>query len=123
MHAYQSYWFNHAASTRVENHGPKVVVGDLVRVGGWTGPARMGEYEVAVVTADTLGDYTINDVVLPVPGTNTGAIACLLSIFCCYFCLFWFICSRICVRPCVGVGGGFVLILLPRRPLTCLALF
>lgn len=80
LHAYQSLVWNHAASTRWELYGAKVVAGDLVA------DEKPGSEEKEVQEEDAdealyarplseeeaaSGKYTINDVVLPTVGTNT----------------------------------------------------
>ncbi|KAJ1413903.1 Pseudouridine synthase, TruD [Sesbania bispinosa] len=102
VHSYQSYLWNHAASTRVQKYGTKLVLGDLVyckenpsgkntglvgskcddncgdrhdsnsedEVSGDTDEERYGD--VKVVNAEDLnsGCYTIDDIILPMPGSR-----------------------------------------------------
>mgnify|MGYP005988910663 CR=1 FL=1 len=88
MHAYQSYVWNHAASKRWDEHGNKVIAGDLVIAETEATPLIAGQDQdgddiinpvedddEAPVRARPLseeevssGRYTINDIVLPTPG-------------------------------------------------------
>ncbi|XP_062084512.1 multisubstrate pseudouridine synthase 7 [Humulus lupulus] len=105
VHSYQSYLWNHAASTRVQKHGTDhVVVGDLVyckehdiekakeignaeceeedpndtlesheldEISGTDLPEEKKNPVKAVTAEDILnGNYTIDDVVLPLPGSR-----------------------------------------------------
>lgn len=105
VHSYQSYLWNHAASTRVQKYGnDQVVLGDLVFCKGnsyeklmdsaniepedeiysdshdYSNLPEMSEtalpeekiHSVKVVAAEDLlrGEYTIDDVVLPLPGSR-----------------------------------------------------
>ncbi|QHO45512.1 multisubstrate pseudouridine synthase 7 [Arachis duranensis] len=103
VHSYQSFLWNHAASTRVQKYGTEqVVLGDLVyckenptgKVTGIVGPEcdddcgdrydsnieeevsedtqEESNNYVKVVTAEdlNLGCYTIEDVILPMPGSR-----------------------------------------------------
>merc|ERR1719189_1818890 len=55
--AYQSYIWNECVSHRLEKHGYDVVVGDLVRSGD----------DFVLVTKQNKANYSIFDVVLPLP--------------------------------------------------------
>lgn len=86
-HAYQSYLWNKAASKKLQLHGAKVVEGDLVlveepsREEKPSGASALEEVSgeavapaaVHVVTAEDVAGqkYTIDDVVLPVPGSES----------------------------------------------------
>jgi tRNA pseudouridine13 synthase len=85
IHAYQSFVWNEMASVRIERYGKKVVAGDLIVVSRRTDstaeaaasePVEDPDGEAAVVRPLTeeeavSGKYTIFDVVLPLPGTET----------------------------------------------------
>ncbi|KAM4675261.1 pseudouridylate synthase 7 homolog isoform 2-T2 [Discoglossus pictus] len=58
IHSYQSYVWNNMVSKRIEEYGLNVVPGDLVLKGA----------TAIAVDEDTVGSYTINDVVMPLPG-------------------------------------------------------
>lgn len=62
IHAYQSYIWNKMASERLELYGRKVVAGDLVKADG--------DEVVSIATEDTASNYTLEQVVLPLPGYN-----------------------------------------------------
>jgi tRNA pseudouridine13 synthase len=88
LHAYQSYVWNHAASTRWVKHGEKVVKGDLIIVENEAVPLVAGQDQDGDVIINpvedddeapvrarplteeeaTSGRYTIADIVLPTPG-------------------------------------------------------
>lgn len=59
LHAYQSFVWNEILSKRVQLFGLQPVIGDLVI-------AKNGEVEY--VNSENLKFYTIEDVVLPLPG-------------------------------------------------------
>merc|ERR1712228_669074 len=63
VHAYQSYIWNACVSQRVEQHGCKVVVGDVVRTGD-------GRDDFGYVTKGNMAKYRIFDVVLPLPSPD-----------------------------------------------------
>uniref|UniRef100_A0A7S3HDG6 TRUD domain-containing protein n=1 Tax=Spumella elongata TaxID=89044 RepID=A0A7S3HDG6_9STRA len=78
-HAYQSYLWNKATSRRLKLHGANVIVGDLVLVSGSNGASgavaeqNASESSSPVVSVVTVEDvasqrYTMEDVVLPLPG-------------------------------------------------------
>uniref|UniRef100_A0A8C5R5U4 Pseudouridylate synthase 7 homolog n=1 Tax=Leptobrachium leishanense TaxID=445787 RepID=A0A8C5R5U4_9ANUR len=58
IHSYQSYVWNNMVSKRLEEYGLKVVTGDLVQKGASVLPVEEGEID----------RYSINDVVMPLPG-------------------------------------------------------
>lgn len=60
LHAYQSFIWNEATSKRVSSLGLKPCRGDLVMIES-TG-------KVIKLTDENLGQYGIEDVVLPLPG-------------------------------------------------------
>jgi tRNA pseudouridine13 synthase len=71
VHAYQSRVWNEMASLRHRLYGPSVVVGDLVRTSNVdvTDVAnKSDEIKVVVVTDGTLDQFSMTDIVLPLPG-------------------------------------------------------
>ncbi|XP_056429513.1 pseudouridylate synthase 7 homolog isoform X2 [Hyla sarda] len=58
IHSYQSYVWNNMVSKRIEEYGLKVVPGDLVLKGA----------TAIVVDESNIHNYTIHDVVMPLPG-------------------------------------------------------
>ncbi|XP_074644790.1 pseudouridylate synthase 7 homolog [Tubulanus polymorphus] len=71
VHSYQSYVWNNVVSRRIREHGLRLAVGDLVlpvamEIGN--DPARKEKPEPVVVTKENLEQYTIHNVVLPLPG-------------------------------------------------------
>lgn len=72
IHAYQAYVFNKLVTKRVESYGAtKVVEGDLVLK---QGPGmKYDEASIQVATKEDVeaGKWSMEDVVLPVPGTKT----------------------------------------------------
>ncbi|KAJ1893034.1 multisubstrate pseudouridine synthase 7, partial [Kickxella alabastrina] len=68
VHAYQSYVWNTAASRRLQLYGVAgAVPGDLVVEAGDLAPDA-GRVQPVVVTAETAHQYSVYDVVLPLPG-------------------------------------------------------
>jgi tRNA pseudouridine13 synthase len=65
MHAFQSYLFNTAVSERIKAAGRQVVVGDLVRRDRVSGDQAE---EILSITSSNIHEYTLFDVVLPIPG-------------------------------------------------------
>jgi len=66
-HAFQSLLWNRVVTKRIETHGQKVLVGDLV----FKKEADVGESiskEDQVQEVLTPGDWTIHDVLIPIPG-------------------------------------------------------
>lgn len=88
VHAYQSYVWNYMASKRIKEHGMQPIVGDLVVASKSaapcttdTGPQDTVEFisepsrtSVTVVTEELIktGQFTIHDVVLPLPGYDVA---------------------------------------------------
>ena len=64
LHAYQSYVWNMVASERIKLYGLKPTIGDLVY------KTRGDESYKNVIKLDesNIGSYTIDDVILPLPG-------------------------------------------------------
>lgn len=96
VHSYQSLIWNKIASRRVKEFGLKPIEGDLVMKSGETSTYKvlhtyqglpflfwLGN-EVQCLTADDIGNYSIEDVVLPLPGhsitypNNEGTILSLV---------------------------------------------
>ncbi|CAH1427925.1 unnamed protein product [Lactuca virosa] len=73
VHSYQSYLWNHAASMRVQKYGnEEVVLGDLVYYEADALPSEGTCTSVKVVNKEDIlsGNYTVSDVVLPLPGSR-----------------------------------------------------
>ncbi|XP_061178701.1 pseudouridylate synthase 7 homolog [Saccostrea echinata] len=82
LHGYQSYIWNHVASRRLKEFGMVPVVGDLVYKGDLKDVAFKEENQESstngentssrvtptIVTTENLSQYTIQDVLLPLPG-------------------------------------------------------
>lgn len=62
LHAYQSFIWNEATSRRVEIYGLEPVIGDLVRT--------ESNDQIMYITEDNIKNYSIENVVLPLPGYN-----------------------------------------------------
>ncbi|XP_069621197.1 pseudouridylate synthase 7 homolog [Ranitomeya imitator] len=58
VHSYQSYVWNNMVSKRIEEYGLKIVPGDLVLKGA----------TAVVIDESNIHNYTIHDVVMPLPG-------------------------------------------------------
>ncbi|KAM4037551.1 pseudouridylate synthase 7 homolog isoform 2-T2 [Anomaloglossus baeobatrachus] len=58
IHSYQSYVWNNMVSKRIEEYGLKIVPGDLVLKGA----------TAVVIDESNIHNYTIHDVVMPLPG-------------------------------------------------------
>ena len=67
VHSWQSYIWNRTVSWRLETLGPVPVPGDLVYKNS-TPKGHSSKSEVEVVTKETITEYTIHDVLLPLPG-------------------------------------------------------
>lgn len=67
MHSWQSYIWNKVVSWRIKTYGPKPVPGDLVYKEK-TASCHNSKSEVEVITKETLSQYTVHDVLLPLPG-------------------------------------------------------
>ena len=65
LHAYQSYIWNCAVSQRIQKFGFDVLVGDLVSL---EVNSSEDKHAVKTLTAEEVGDYSINDVLMPLPG-------------------------------------------------------
>lgn len=61
LHAYQSFIWNEITSKRVQLFGLKPVIGDLI---------RSNSNEVLYLTKENIELYTIENVVLPLPGNS-----------------------------------------------------
>ena len=59
VHSYQSLVWNRVVTHRIQEHGFQPIPGDLVP-GNGNGPQ--------VLTEETLPQYTLHDVILPLPG-------------------------------------------------------
>ncbi|OHT06878.1 Pseudouridylate synthase 7 like protein [Tritrichomonas foetus] len=64
VHAYQSYLWNHMVSQRIEKHGNQVVVGDYVLDNV---NLTKSEKTAILVTNANINNYSIFDVVIPLP--------------------------------------------------------
>ena len=89
VHSWQSLVWNKIASWRIRELGRKIQIGDIVRkprskmskesesddCGGEDGPEKgcdgsASDSEVEFVTEDNVNFYSIDDVILPLPGWN-----------------------------------------------------
>jgi tRNA pseudouridine13 synthase len=72
LHAYQSFVWNEAVSKRIELFGMTPCVGDLVQpvksLKTRTGDKNADSETVFYITAENIDKFSIEDVVLPLPG-------------------------------------------------------
>ena len=73
VHGYQSFVWNRAATERIQRHGLKPVIGDLVIARDDSAPPTEAAGDdriqhVETVTAENMHLYGIEDIVLPLPG-------------------------------------------------------
>lgn len=73
LHAYQSYIWNEAVSERLNVYSPtQPCIGDLVLVKATAlavdSRGKKEEYQVLVLNEQNISEYSIEDVVLPLPG-------------------------------------------------------
>ena len=68
-HAYQSYIWNKVVSKRIKNHGLKVLKGDLVFKKKDADQISESKEDL-VETVEDQANYTIQDVLIPIPGTK-----------------------------------------------------
>ena len=68
-HAYQSYIWNKVVSKRIKNHGLKVLKGDLVFKKKDVDQISESKEDL-VETVEDQANYTIQDVLIPIPGTK-----------------------------------------------------
>ncbi len=67
VHSWQSYVWNKVVSWRLQVHGHTPIPGDLV-YRERTSSSHTSKAEVDVITRERLSEYTIHDVLLPLPG-------------------------------------------------------
>lgn len=78
MHAYQSLVWNLAVTQRLQRYGPSVIAGDLVLIGNDPAIETVEDNSTAdkpisrarILSADEISQYSIYDVVLPMPGCD-----------------------------------------------------
>ena len=68
-HAYQSYVWNKVVSRRIRTHGVSVIKGDLV-FKNKDAEVEGATKEDLVTTVENVDEFTINDVLIPIPGTK-----------------------------------------------------
>jgi len=67
-HAYQSYIWNSTVSRRLEEHGTKVLEGDLIGCEKTEGRPSFGRVNVRRINTEELSQYSIYDIYIPLPG-------------------------------------------------------
>lgn len=84
LHAYQSYIWNEVVSKRIELYGLKLCVGDLVLPKDKAKRGKNEQINIVRVTEENRDQYSIEDVVLPLPGYNvhypSNQSLCLIQI-------------------------------------------
>lgn len=70
VHSYQSWVWNEMASQRMQMYGNKLQAGDLVDASSYLGENKDSDKNshILVLTEDDLGKYSMDDLVLPLPG-------------------------------------------------------
>ena len=66
VHAYQSMIWNNTVSRKIAEHGLRPCVGDLVAK--QPGADKIESGDITVLTAETIGNYSVYDVVVPLVG-------------------------------------------------------